>query len=196
MTGVRWAAGAVVAFALVLVAAPAQASDDETYDNLPLLPHRVMCVHPTFPVTGSGWKIQAAVKIWNERQSVIRLTTVDEPGCDVVYVHRYDVRGDNRCGYVDWAQTIDDAPWDPASPRPIVSGSDMYLNDTCLPPARLDPEPRMTRFVVAHELGHAMGLGHNKSTRSVMCSCFDWWKPADKLVAPVDVRDLSALYLT
>lgn len=155
-----------------------------------LLPSRVMCVHPTFTVTGSGWKVQRAVELWNEAQATIRLTMVDEPGCDVFYVHRYDSADDGVCGFTIWDRTISSGHLDAANNVWVVSGGDIYLNDRCV--------PLRSRFVnkrtVAHELGHAMGLPHTTSNRSVMDSGNVHIVPWRPLIAPVDVRDLAALY--
>jgi hypothetical protein len=183
----RIAAAAVAALTVLVGIGAAPAHADDESPTPPLLPSRVLCVHPTFTVTGSGWKIQKAVELWNQAQGTVRLTTVDEPGCDVYYVHRYSA-DDGWCGYTAWDRTWGQGHFDDAGSW-VVSGGDIYLNDLCV----LALPRYATRRIVAHELGHAMGLPHSGDPSSVMdvTAVHDRSQP---LVAAVDVKDLAALY--
>ena len=184
MKPIRNTLAALVATAVVLVAAPAQA-DGEV---LPLLSSRVVCVRPDFPVLGSGWKVQAAVAAWNAAQGTIRLTMTPEPGCAEVLVHRYYSTNDGRCGYTSWSRV----PLWIVGDKLLAPGLDIYLNDACMSPGHQGQ--LFGRRTVAHELGHAMGLPHYESCRSVMSVTV--WYPLNRwpLVAPIDARHLTALY--
>jgi len=177
-------AAALVA-GLLFVAAPAQADS-----VVPRLASRVMCVRADFPVTGSGWKVQGAIARWNEAQTIIRLTMSPEPGCAEVLVHRYQA-DDGQCGYTSWSRV----PLEADGSGYLAPGADIYLNDNCADDGRV-----ATRRTVAHELGHAMGLAHNDSKRSIMTTTV--WYDADTglplnrhpLIGLVDVRALTNVY--
>lgn len=174
---------ASLALALGLGVGMAPAAEAEGEGVMPLLASNVMCVKPDFPVTGSGWRVHAAVAAWNDAQSVIRLTTVNEPGCSPVYVHRYNAQ-DDMGGYTTWEHGHEtaDGGWQ-------IDGADIYLNDFYNPGG----SKYWSRHIVAHELGHAMGLSHVDSTRSVMTedATFNKSRP---LIGRVDVWALAALY--
>lgn len=175
--------------AVFVLGSPAQATDDVVNDTPPRLAEPVMCVHPDFPVLGSGWKVQAAVRAWNDAQSIIRLTTALEPGCATVYVHRYSAY-DGRCAFTEWDRVWYQGHYAPDGKGWMVEGADIYLNDLCV----VGFTKWFSRWTVAHELGHAMGLVHNTSPRSAMSTnpIFTYWRRP--VVAPVDVRDLALLY--
>lgn len=167
----------------LFTATPVQADEPP----LPRLASPVMCIHADFPVAGSGWKLQAAAAVWNERQDIIRMTFAPEPGCADVGVHLYSDATDSRCAYTNWDREWSQAVMGDFGPEAV--GADIYLNAPCATAGT-----RYTRRVIAHELGHAMGLPHVDSSRSVMCTCMTYPLTRASLVAPVDVRNLGLLY--
>lgn len=181
----RRIAVAVLALLGLVVAAPAQA-DGQTPP--PRLASTVMCIRADFPVLGSGWKIQAAAAAWNAEQPIIRMTFTPTPGCADVIVHRYISTTDGRCGYTTWDRQWGQSVVTESGDR-LAVGADIYLNDACVTAGT-----QYTRRTVAHELGHAMGLPHSESPRSVMCECAHYPLLRQRLIGPVDVRDLRAIY--
>lgn len=188
-----WGLAVAAALGLALLAGPAAADESVTPVRLST---RTVCVLPDFPVTGSGWKVQAAVREWNQAQHIIRLSTAPEPGCATVYVHRYT--GPSLCGFTTWDRTWTLGRWAPAMDAWVVDGADIYLNDGCHPRT----SHWFSKRTVAHEIGHALGLPHSTSSRSVMYAS-DGQGPTighgdsavrRALIAPVDVRAICALY--
>lgn len=172
-----------------LAPAVAVAQDEE---KLPTLASPVVCLKADFPVLGSGWKVHAAASVWNERQSIIRFTFTPEPGCADVIVHHYYAPPNNttlegQCAYTTWDRLWPQRVLTSSGTYEVV-GADIYLNDGCV------GNKRLTRRIVAHELGHVMGLPHVDDLESVMCSCVLYPLTRSNLVAPVDVSSLLALY--
>jgi len=149
----------------------------------------VVCARPDFVVTGSGWKVQAGVAAWAEGQRMVRFTFDLVPGCALVVVHRY--RGkDGWCGFTSFDRVWSTARWSVDGARVLVDGADVYLNDECLDDKGFGP--RRSAWIVAHELGHALGLPHSSSRRSVMCSRY--WLGRGVVIRPVDVASVVGLY--
>ena len=164
---IRTFASLLVALGIILFAAPAHAEETP-----PELTTRVLCVSTDFQVTGSGWKVQAAATAWNEAQPTIRLTFANETGCDHVVVHHYFSKTNGMCGYTQWAE-----------------GIDIYLNNYCF---LLGYGSTLSRRTVAHELGHAMGLPHIASTRSIMQA--EGPVKKNRMIGTIDVRTLAEIY--
>lgn len=178
----------LAAFALFLIllgwimpkAEAAEAADDVMRQPVP-----VVCIVPDFAETGSGWKVHAAVAKWNAAQDTVELVAHRVPGCVVVPVHRYTNRHDDRCAFTWIAYNPDTAP-------ATILNADIYLNDSCRMerPYRL----RWNGWVLAHEIGHAMGLPHvGRRPLDVMCYCYRW-DELHGLPGSGDVATLAGLY--
>lgn len=180
LTASALVAGLLVTAAPALVAAPAHA-----LNAFPYLPPgiRTVCLRLDFAAAGSGWPVQAAIRDWNEAQSVILLTTDLVPGCMVVPVHRYNDPEGEATAYTSIQGTVLDGVH-------YSTRDEVWLNDAGHPKQM---GRAYARSVVAHELGHVMGLDHNTSTRSVM-SYSRGVRPGHSVIAPVDVRNLAAIY--
>lgn len=176
----------VVAGALCLVGAPAHADEEAT--SIPLLPNRSLCVRPDFTVTGSGWPVQGAVRRWAEAPGMpVTVTTNLAPDCLVATVTRYRDASGYACGATSMSGEV--AP----DGRLVATSIQIALNDYCTEVHGMDDglsSRAYLRSVVMHEVGHALGLPHLTSTRSIM---YDY-HGALKHIYPVDVRALQARY--
>lgn len=169
--------------AVAAVGVPVSASATTTGDAPD---HRLMtnvaCVIPDFPVMGSGWKIDAAIANWNQAQSVVRVVRGFQPGCSPVYAHRYDA-DDKLCGYADtWGGTMSES-----GTHFEYEHADIWLNNNCA------GHPKLSKWVVAHELGHAFGLYHTTGPWSVMSYDYRLWMYKGE-VMPTDSAMLTNLY--
>jgi hypothetical protein len=179
---------AVAALAALLSSAPGQAAD-------PLPPKlNVLCanVNADFTQTGSGWPVTPAATAWMDAQWAYRgayTITLHQVrwGCADIRVHRYYSTTDGQCAFTNWDRVWPATGYDAAG-RPLVSGADIYLNDVCV-----SAGTAYAKRTIVHELGHAMGLPHSTSSRSVMNTAISWPIPAQP-VAPVDARDLALTY--
>lgn len=171
----------VGATALVAVSIASPASAEEPWPLMHLA-NTVPCVRADFTITGSGWRIQQAVAIWNAAQPFIQFRMAYNEACNDVIVHRYYKADDDRCGYASY-----DRLWATArygqSGVVLYDGADVYLNDWCIMAGSTYP-------IIQHELGHVMGLGHSHSTRSVMSTAYRY----EGSIFPVDVTALAVLY--
>ena len=180
---------AVVVALLVVLGVQGPAAADEGV-GVPLrLGSPVVCVRPDFTVTGSGWKVHAGVAAWAGGQRTVRFTFALEAGCAVVMVHRYRAK-DGWCGFTSFDRVWSTARWSGDGARVLVDGADVYLNDECLDDKGFGP--RRSAWIVAHEVGHALGLPHSSSRRSVMCSAY--WLRGGVVIRPVDAASVVALY--
>lgn len=102
-----------------------------------------------FPAQGSGWRMGQAIAAWNEAQGLVRFVRSSAPGARTVYVHLYSA--DDSMG----AYTL---------------GDDVYLNRAYHPRStwRSAYTRCMSAQIVAHELGHAIGLEHSDSPADLM----------------------------
>lgn len=174
-----------VMFGALTIAAPAQADEWGPWN---ITDPGDVCVRADFPVTGSGWKVQKTVENWNSVQSVVHFRMGYNQACTDVLVHRYLDPTDGMCGRTDFVRLWDQAYQD-GGPL-MFAGADVYLNDACSP-------RRVTRkWVLAHELGHAIGLVHVVGvTDSVMSAAYlvDRYRGVP---GASDVAALAALYAT
>lgn len=172
-------------FAIIFTAAPAQASTDEGWPTV-RNPSAEVCVHADFPEVGSGWRLHAAIRYWNEAQSAVHLSGSITPGCSLVTVHRYDGAMD-RCGYASIEAS------DRGDGVFITSAVSVNLNDNCR--GAVQPfTKRWSKYIVTHELGHALGLGHTfDEPQSIMCYCNDWPTYRGR-PGPDDAARVTALY--
>jgi hypothetical protein len=178
---IRTALAALLTAAALAVAAPAQADEWGPWN---ITDPADVCVRADFPVLGSGWKIHKAVANWNAVQDVITFRVGYDEACGDVLVHRYTA-DDGRCGRTDFVRLWDQARIEAGVV--LFAGADMYLNDAC------SPVKAMRKTVIAHELGHAIGLIHGTGDDSVMS---DTYLAAIYKGVPgaSDVATLTALY--
>lgn len=179
----KWVIALVLA---VCITAPANADAGDP-GTMPVMRLNVttVCVLPDFAETGSKWRVHAAVRNWNEAQSDILFTTSRVDGCAVVTVRRYE-KIDGHCGYTsfdNWGpvELIDQVYW--------YSGAAVYLNDYCVPAL----SQRFSKYVVAHELGHAIGLPHSFSKRSIMSYTYNVYSLRGR-VGAIDALAVHNLY--
>lgn len=160
---------------------PAQA------DPIPIarLPHASLCVSPDFPVVGSGWALQGAVRMWDEAQDIVQITAsataARTTDCMVAVVSRTYIKDGSWCG----AAQINGVLLPEGN---IATAVHITLNDWCL---RNGAARSYGRMIAAHEIGHAMGLDHSTSTRSVMQTSAPGYLAQ---INPVDVRALASVY--
>jgi len=126
------------------------------------------------------------VEVWDTAQPSVHLT-MGGASCTGIVIHRYYAPGtDGACGWTRWdrpslnIRVVDGVV--------LYDGADIYLNDWCLGFGRYH-----SRYVVAHELGHAMGLPHGDSTRSVMSPLYRF-DILRGMPGPVDARNVTNLY--
>lgn len=177
----------VILTVLTITTARAATTDHGWYPKR--LNTTVACVRTDFPVTGSGWKVHAAIRAWNHAQDTVRFTTTPEPGCAVVTIRRYNSVG--AAAFTDYpSMTVPDT-----GPQ-TYAAVDIWLNDY-YPGTRATRV--LSRVVLEHELGHALGLPHSDSPRSVMSYSYDpgynlgRWRG---VLQPVDTDAVAALYAT
>jgi hypothetical protein len=141
-------------------------------------------------VKGKGYRVAGGVKAWNTVQGNVHLWNKVVPGCGVVDVGLFatgtcPVLEGNCDAYVDWPRWQEGA-WD--------FSTDKYTYHHSI--LRLSYDPAMTRwprckarYVMAHELGHTLGLPHSTSTTSVMSYAYDWVN----LCGAPDAADVAAV---
>lgn len=136
MNAVKSAVVILLAFAALLVSIASCAPSADAADT------KIVTVVSTFPVSGSGWRIESAIAQWNDNQTTVRFVLSTTPGVTTVYLHRYNAR-DGWGGY--------------------ALGGDVWLNERYHTDNGCQSEQ-----TVAHELGHTLGLVHSLNAADLM----------------------------
>jgi Matrixin len=136
--------------------------------------------------TDQEWALERAVAAWNASGAHVQLSLVSPADADVVI----ESSGPASCGHAD--ATVGDVP-----------GARVRIF------ARDDADPACNGYtgaiVLAHELGHVLGLGHTTGECSAMnpsgsyrgpveCAPLDPWLWYCRLLEPGDVERAAALY--
>jgi hypothetical protein len=178
-------AGIVLYLAGIIVVLAAGAARADQWGPWNITDPGDVCVSTDFPVRGSGWPVHRAVDHWNTAQDTVTFRVGYGPGCTDVVMHRYSNPDHTACGYAEFTRLWGAAYVD--NGVVMVTGADVWLNDACSP-IRL-----MRKWVLAHELGHTVGMDHSVGPDSVLSESYDLltYRGAP---GPSDVATLAALY--
>jgi predicted Zn-dependent protease len=178
----------VAVIASALLAAPAHA-DEYVPQHFTTT---TVYVSADFPQARSGWGIGRAIRAWNAAQDSVTFTRSYTAGVGVIHVTRYSA-DDGWAGYA----APGTMPSDTYSPGGawLYDNANVWLNEYGKPPGKLGAEYRCQRVnVVAHELGHAIGLPHSESASDLMYPVIYSNPRGCGVPSPDDVARLVALY--
>jgi hypothetical protein len=109
----------------------------------------------------------------------------DPASCTDIVVHRFHDPAQTVCAYTEFTRLWGYAYVDTGVV--VFAGADVWLNDACTT-VRV-----MRRWVLTHELGHAVGMIHNLAPDSVLSPAYDVETYRGR-PGPSDVTTLAALY--
>lgn len=206
---------------LVIVLWPFKAqADDENSVPMRVAAPADICVASDFPLTGSGYRPKAAIRNWNSALTAaglpiaLRFTSQSTAlQCEAnIILHRYnsaDLPEDHFakgwCGYTAYDRNNELNAWVPTDTLWTYKYADISFNDACMTPKRVIDgvtypasayyTKRGNKYMIAHELGHALGLPHNEtgSTTAVMSYAYDYHTYRGAIGAE-DIAALTAIY--
>lgn len=149
------AASAVAAMAISTLAAPAQADDPDNGFDYGRWSKSEVTVHAVTPMRGSGWKLRKAINAWNSAGVITIKRTSKLEGADITITElpasarEAEVAGWLGLAYVLWTDTDGE-----------IASCGIELNE--------DVEKSYRKRVMAHELGHCLGLNHGDQEGSIM----------------------------
>jgi predicted Zn-dependent protease len=175
---------AVIVGALAALFASTAAAHADEWGPWNIQDAQNVCVRADFAALGSGWKVQKAVANWNSVQSDVVFVMGYNEACNDILIHRYS-DADGRCGGTNFQRLWSSAYQ--ANGVVYFAGADIYLNDQC------STQKATRKWVIAHELGHAIGLMHGTGDDSVMSPTY-LTAVYRGVPGATDVANVSALY--
>lgn len=178
------------AAASTLAVAPAGATEGVAYR----IASNTVCVQALTATT--DWDVQCAIDKWNGT-GLVNLQL--QPVCDQSQAHItlrvYRSTTDALAGESSTVRTWGSGAWSSDGLTWLYKGADVTLNNVAK--RRMEPSQRpcWSRYIVAHELGHALGLPHNDSRQSVMSYVYKRVSLCQKTLRLIDVRNLTALHI-